>query len=240
MLCEVVPGRIRHPKPPVEHAFHYAEERGFTVEPRRQGHAWGRVHCPIRRQLPASNGSPMTTYTFTLLFTGPDAEAFADQLYDAGHDDALFGFQHGIQFADFDRAAISFQEAVATALRGVESVIPGAEVVRVLPSDLVGVAGIAERVGRSRESIRLLVIGARGPGSFPAPADVVDGHPAYSWPQVVRWFATYDSAAVTAEMVEQADFLAALNAALAERHLDRLQAQVPADEIARARDLVGA
>ena len=86
----------------------------------------------------------MTTYTFTLLFAGPEAEGFVDTLYEAGCDDALFGVQHGVQFADFDREAESLEAAVATALRSVETVIPGAEVVRVLPSDVVAVAGIAK------------------------------------------------------------------------------------------------
>jgi len=42
-------------------------------------------------------------------------------------------------------------------------------VVRVEPDDLVSAAEIARRVGRSRESIRQLGGGLRGPGGFPAP-----------------------------------------------------------------------
>lgn len=37
--------RPRHPKPPIEEAVQYAEQRGWRVE-MSSGHAWGRLYCP--------------------------------------------------------------------------------------------------------------------------------------------------------------------------------------------------
>ncbi|MCL2464395.1 MAG: hypothetical protein FWF28_04925, partial [Micrococcales bacterium] len=47
---------------------------------------------------------------------------------------------------------------------------------------------IAQRTGRTHESVRLLAAGKRGSGGFPAPQ--VPGKPAlYSWTAVADWFA---------------------------------------------------
>ena len=48
---------------------------------------------------------------------------------------------------------------------------------------------IARRVGRTRESVRLLVDGKRGPGGFPAPLGVVgEGIRVWPWSVVLEWF----------------------------------------------------
>lgn len=67
---------------------------------------------------------------------------------------------------------------------------PSAVAIRV-DQDLVAVPDIAERVGRSRESIRLLADAKRGPGGFPDPIGVVgDGIRIWPWAAVAEWFAT--------------------------------------------------
>lgn len=54
--------------------------------------------------------------------------------------------------------------------------------------DLVSVSDIARRAGRSRESVRLLVDGKRGPGGFPAPLGVVgEGTRVWPWSVVLEW-----------------------------------------------------
>ena len=182
----------------------------------------------------------MNTYTFTLLFTGPDAAEYADELYEAGFDDALFGVQHGVQFAEFDREARSLSHALASALRPLEQTIPGAEVVHVLPGDLVGVRGIAERINRTPESVRLLINGERGPGGFPPPITDLDDRPIYAWSQVVRWFAEHKPAEVNEDMVAQASLLAAINHALARRQYERHEHGVERRHADEASELVGA
>lgn len=42
-------GRDKHPKKDVEKALQYAEEHGWTIEPKKKkGHNWGRAWCPER------------------------------------------------------------------------------------------------------------------------------------------------------------------------------------------------
>ena len=112
----------------------------------------------------------MTTHTFTLIVNGPDLQSDEriDDVYEAGCDDALIGRADGIQYADFDREADSFQYAVLTAVAELES-ISGVNVVRLADAGLVSMADIAARTGRTRESVRLLIAGERGPGGFPPP-----------------------------------------------------------------------
>ncbi|MDE0804532.1 MAG: hypothetical protein OSA99_14565 [Acidimicrobiales bacterium] len=61
-----------------------------------------------------------------------------------------------------------------------------------LDQDLVSITDIAGRTGRTRESVRLLVDGKRGPGSFPTPVGTVgDGIRIWPWAVVVQWFAEF-------------------------------------------------
>ncbi|MGA3220011.1 MAG: hypothetical protein ABSE77_13190 [Acidimicrobiales bacterium] len=65
--------------------------------------------------------------------------------------------------------------------------MPAAVPLRV-DQDLVSVSDIARRVGRTRESVRLLVDGKRGPGRFPPPIGVVgDGTRVWPWSVVLEW-----------------------------------------------------
>lgn len=55
--------------------------------------------------------------------------------------------------------------------------------------DMVAIPDIAQRVGRTRESVRQLVDGKRGPGNFPAPVGTVgDGIRIWPWAAVAHWF----------------------------------------------------
>lgn len=135
----------------------------------------------------------MTTYNFTLIIEGGDLQSAEaqDALYEAGCDDATFGLVDGVQYAEFDREADSFGQALASAMLGVRGAVPAAKIVHIEPDELVTMAEIAERLGRSRESIRLLVAGERGTGDFPAPVSHVRTRTRlWSWPEVMRWFAT--------------------------------------------------
>ena len=77
----------------------------------------------------------------------------------------------------------------------------------------------AERTGRSRQSISMLVSGHRGPGSFPRP---VAGHirsPLWHWADVAAWFeSTTDDRAVLEDRIRT---IASVNDALADRLLAR-------------------
>lgn len=155
------------------------------------------------------------THSFTLFLTGPDVldDEHMDALYDAGCDDALFGERDGAQYAAFDREARTFSEALASAIHDVTSALPGLQVVRIEPDQLVTLSAIAERSGRTRESIRLLSTGERGPGGFPAPVAYADHKTRlWHWPDVVDWLTEHNKARIEVD-AEAADLVAALNAA---------------------------
>jgi hypothetical protein len=78
-------------------------------------------------------------------------------------------------------------EAIAQGIHEVESV--GLRPVRVLGEDWVTLGEIAERIGRSREAVRLWAAGKVGPGGFPP---VLNPHrdpdtSFYSWAEVGPW-----------------------------------------------------
>jgi hypothetical protein len=77
--------------------------------------------------------------------------------------------------------------AVSQLVDSVTKAVPAAVPLRV-DQDLVSVSDIAQRVGRTRESVRLLVDGKRGPGAFPAAVGVVgDGIRVWPWSEVLEW-----------------------------------------------------
>lgn len=150
----------------------------------------------------------MHEHYFVVVIDG-DVEAKIDDLFEAGCDDATFGSVDGVHYADFERQAPTFQGAVSSAVRDVESV-PGLVVRRIEPDDLVTASEIAERLGRSRESVRLLVAGERGAGTFPAPVSHLrTRNRLWRWSDVAEWA----NEAGPAE-VARARFIAAANAAL--------------------------
>ena len=154
----------------------------------------------------------MPSQQFTLIVEGADlrsARVF-DALFEAGCDDATVGSIDETHQIDFDRDAANLGEAILSAVRDVEKV-EGLRVRRVVDIDLVSVADIAKRTGRTRESVRSLVAGARGPGGFPAPVPGPgSGYRFWRWPDVKQWFGESlgESVAVDEQM------LTAINASL--------------------------
>ncbi len=159
----------------------------------------------------------MSTHHFTLIVDGRDmqGDAVIDALYQAGCDDALIGRTDGIQYAEFDREAVGLVEAVLSAVGDIEKV-EGVEVVRIADAGLVSMADMAARTGRTREGVRLLVTGARGPGGFPPPVtDPRSRYRLWRWSEVEGWLAASLGEEATAM---EAHVLAAINAGLELRH----------------------
>ena len=132
----------------------------------------------------------MSTFHFTLIVEGPDLqdEARIGALFEAGCDDAAVGQSDGVQFVDFDREAGTLDGAILSAVDDLER-LDGVEVVRIADAGLASLADIAARLGRTRESVRLLVKGARGPGGFPNPVtDPRSRYRLWRWSDVERWF----------------------------------------------------
>jgi hypothetical protein len=133
----------------------------------------------------------MTSYEFTLLVEGADLQGVEPQnaLFEAGCDDATIETAGGVQYLHFDREARSLAEALVSAIAAVEQAVPGVRVVRVAPDDYVTLAEIGKRTRRTRESVRLLATGDRGPGDFPPPAArAQQRNKLWRWAEVARWF----------------------------------------------------
>jgi hypothetical protein len=156
-------------------------------------------------------------HIFTIRFHIPGATEDGDHSVRAYEDSGLedLGLRlpignDGIFEAEFERPASTFAAAVLSALADLQRVFPEAELVRVEPDDLTTISGIAERIGRSHESIRLLVQGKRGPGNFPRSASAPEAKPqVWRWHEVVDWFEREMN--VQVPDAENARFLAMLN-----------------------------
>ena len=177
----------------------------------------------------------MPTYQFTLIVDGPDLqdEQRIDALYESGCDDALVGRSHGVQYLDFDREAPSLEDALLSAVADAEG-LDDVEVVRIADAGLASMSDIAARTGRTRESIRLLIEGARGPGGFPPPAtDPRTRYRLWRWSEVSRWFE-----AQLGSTLDEADdgVFTAINAGL---ELRRHSGHVRPERRAALRELVG-
>lgn len=128
----------------------------------------------------------MPVHVFTLVLDREPSDEQFDLLVDAGCDDATFGVDRGLAVAEFDREAPTLADAIASAVVAVEST--GLRAFRVLDNDLLTLADIADRIGRSRESIRRYAAGQRGDGGFPPPVSPDrDGATFYRWSEVAPW-----------------------------------------------------
>jgi hypothetical protein len=85
----------------------------------------------------------------------------------------------------FDWPARSVAEAVADAVRWLDR--SGLRALRVDADDWVTVADVAQRIGRSRETVRLWSIGRLGPAGFPPPLNPGRDTTFYSWVEVQEW-----------------------------------------------------
>lgn len=81
---------------------------------------------------------------------------------------------------------------------------------------------IAERTGRTRESVRLLIGGDRGPGGFPAPVTYFRSRQRmWRWQEVAVWFAeSLDEPQLVGDS-SRAQFITAVNANLQWRNVHK-------------------
>lgn len=155
----------------------------------------------------------MTTYTFRLVVSDRIDVDGANRLFDAGVDDGAPESGPEGHSIGFDREAASFQDALLTAIDEVESA--QFEVLRVEPDELLSAADIADRTGRSRQSISSLINGTRGPGDWPRPVAGNVRSPLWRWTDVASWFEQLDGSQVIDR--HEADLVAAVNDLLAAR-----------------------
>jgi predicted DNA-binding transcriptional regulator AlpA len=155
----------------------------------------------------------MNTYNLTLLVNGIH-EDLLDELYAATDGAANVELSATLtSTVGFDVEADTFADAVLRVITELESV-PGLTVVRVEPDQLVWASEIAERVGRTRQSVDQLVKGQRGPGGFPAPVSGNARNPLWRWAEVEVWFAAYEQREID---TERPAVIGAINATLEAR-----------------------
>ena len=157
----------------------------------------------------------MTEFSFTLAL---DASGLKDSQINALYStvpDSTASERNERAYVGVDREAPDFATAVVSAIEDVERALPELRVLALEPEDLVSQADIAQRRGRSRESISQLVKGERGPGNFPRPRYFVADRGLWRWRDVENWFDAYEG---RQPQIHHDAFIDAVNAVLAVRH----------------------
>jgi predicted DNA-binding transcriptional regulator AlpA len=158
----------------------------------------------------------MASFAFRIRLHDPLSDEEADHLFEAL--DGEVSVEEGPRgnFVGFEREAPSFLDAVLYAIE--EVIALGFEPLAV-EDELVSMADIAERTGRSRQSVSMLVGGQRGPGGFPRPVAGNVRSPLWHWADIASWF--QNSAGDQEMFEERTRAIASINGALANRVLAR-------------------
>ncbi len=170
----------------------------------------------------------MTTYSFTLVtFTpygdgGAVLEEASDALFEAGLDDGTVSGEGSSIAIVVDREAPDLLSAIVSAIRDVRRA--GHDVEHVMSEGLVSLEEVAQRLGRSRQSLQHWASGKRGPGDFPAPA--VEKGPRvrlWRWSVVASWLERggHLSEAESRRVRLHEDIIWAVNGTLARQRLQR-------------------
>ncbi len=164
----------------------------------------------------------LKAYQFTLVLKDVDANTpnLEDSLYEAGCDDALINSREGVVYLDFNREAISLEEAVMSAIKDVETSTIKAVVANLAPENLVTETEVAKRLHIKRQAVSLWIKGQRR-NSIPFPKPIMwlsNKSPFWKWSEVTNWL--YRNQLISEkEIVTNALFVEHMNAALEERDI---------------------
>jgi hypothetical protein len=158
----------------------------------------------------------MTTYAFRIRLQDPLPEDDADRVYDAFDEEVSVEEGPKGNYVGFEREARSFLDAV---LQSINKIIKLGFEPLAVEDELVSMADIAERIGRTRQSVSMLVSGTRGPGGFPRPVAGNVRSPLWHWADVATWFESATGHETDVE--ERVRTIASINGALANRVLAR-------------------
>jgi len=201
-----------------------ASERWFARSP----------HHPREPEVPAptqGGANEMNEFSFTLIL---DASGLSDSQISALYEtvpDSTASERNERAYVGLDREAPDFATAVVSAIEDVERALPHVRVLALEPEDLVSQSDIAQRRGRSRESVSQLVKGERGPGDFPQPRYFVADRGLWRWRDVEKWFDAYEG---RQPQTHHETFIDAVNAVLAVR---RSQPALESKELSALRRL---
>lgn len=162
------------------------------------------------------------TYSFGAVVSGDLDDAMVDRIYEIAPDSTVSVDRDGCGgLIEFDRESSDDMFGVIVGAIGQLEDLD-LSIQRIEPDALVYAADIAERVGRSRQSVDFLIRGERGPGDFPEPLTHAGSrNPMWRWTDVERWFASYQGepddvdARVDAMMISLANSLIEVRRVLA-------------------------
>ena len=161
----------------------------------------------------------LTEHDFALVLTGVDnlGPDVMDAIFEAGCDDATPSLRSGTVYLTFSRLAPDLKGAILSAIRDIKRAGLGIEVLRVDISNLVTMAEIARRIGRSRQLVHQMMTGKRGPGSFPPPTSKIsDSTLLWAWSDVAFWLRENDM--IREEELLAAKYINAINCVLEYQH----------------------
>jgi hypothetical protein len=136
----------------------------------------------------------MPSYDFALILTRPLYEEELDALFDRTYGHVTVSIitepEHALRpgNASCTWQGTTLAAAIMELVQHVETSAPGLHVQRVEADPLLTIRDIAERVGRSVDSVRLSITGARGPGGFPSSEMSSAGHRLWRWSKVAAWY----------------------------------------------------
>jgi len=169
----------------------------------------------------------MPSFKFTMLLKGVSelSEDLAAKLFAAGLDDGLLFQRNGAIYVDVEREAESAADAILSAIADVEGSGTELRVSRVGPDDIVTASELSRRLNRTRENIRQLINGDRGPGGFPPPLSLLGKNSAiWLLSDVAEWWVKHGFGG--AECFDSAKFIAALNGVLTVRQFPAESCQI--------------
>lgn len=162
----------------------------------------------------------LNQFTLVLKNVNENTEGLEDSLYEAGCNDVLINFRNNAVFLDFARESASFEEAVLSAIKQVESSSVKATVISIAPEDLVTMSEAAKRLNKTRQVLFLWINEERRKSStmpFPQPTmKLADKSPLWKWREIVEWL-YFHNLVKEKELVDKAIFIENLNAVLDER-----------------------
>jgi predicted DNA-binding transcriptional regulator AlpA len=125
--------------------------------------------------------------------TPTDFDRFAQQITNEIDSSAVVSTLDGISYATLSK---SFNPGgpglVSIALTLTAAVEKLGGLVDDIDDDLVDLSEIAERVGRSRETVRLWSLGRRGSGEFPLPSGLLPGSvKVWEWDSINTWLSKH-------------------------------------------------
>jgi hypothetical protein len=145
-------------------------------------------------------------YDFELILSRPFYEPELDGLFQRTRGQVTVAFVRDIHAADRQGQAACVWEssslagAVMEIIGHIEASAPGLTTVRLEPDPLLSMQEIADRVGRSVESVRMAIKGGRATGRFDRPeirrafpaAETSTPHRLWRWSAVADWYGIHD------------------------------------------------